>query len=315
VNCWISSTETQGNGRKTFNHFDALTGVTTDFCLRKKTFFICIRLEIAGFSFNFALVMVFYFTGTGNSRWIAQRVAEAFSEEPVAMSDFFEGDQIVLPTFTLRANEHLGFVFPVHAWGVPPLVCKFIQQLQLKTYNGQLIYGVFTCGDECGYTREMFVQMIKEKGWDCHHVYSVQMPNTYIVFPGFDVDPKELETAKIAKARLLLPSVIKAINDDKPIDAYRKGRLPFLKSRVIYPQFIKHALNSRPFYTTDACISCGRCVEFCPAKNLSMKEHKPLWGDHCVQCLSCLHRCPTRAIEYGKLTRNKGRYYFRENQR
>jgi NAD-dependent dihydropyrimidine dehydrogenase PreA subunit/flavodoxin len=278
VNCWISSTETQAKKaeKKTFN-------------------------------------MVFYFTGTGNSRWIAQCMAEAFSEEAVAMSAFLKDERIVLPTFTLRANERLGFVFPVHAWGAPQPVCKFIEQLQLRTYDGQLIYGVFTCGDECGRTREMFVKMIREKGWDSRHVYSVQMPNTYIVFPGFDVDAKEIETAKIAKARLLLPSVIKAINDDRPIEAYRKGSLSFLKSRVIYPQFIKHAMSSRPFYTTDACIACGRCVEFCPVRNLSMKDRKPLWGNRCVQCLSCIHRCPARAIEYGRVTRNKGRYYFREN--
>jgi NAD-dependent dihydropyrimidine dehydrogenase PreA subunit len=258
--------------------------------------------------------MVFYFTGTGNSQWIAEIIAGAFSDKPVAMSDFFDGGHVEIPKFTVRADERLGFVFPVHAWGVPPPVCKFIERLQLKTYRGQLIYGVFSCGDECGYTREMFVKMIRKKGWDCHHVYSVQMPNTYIVFPGFDVDGKELETDKIEKARLLLPSIIKAINDDKPIDEYRKGCLSFLKSRIIYPQFIKHAMNSRLFYVTDTCISCGLCEKFCPTKNLSMKDHKPVWGNHCVQCLSCIHRCPTRAIEYGKVTRDKGRYYFKKNK-
>jgi NAD-dependent dihydropyrimidine dehydrogenase PreA subunit/flavodoxin len=258
--------------------------------------------------------MVFYFTGTGNSRWIAERMADAFSEQLVAMADFFKGDQVALKKFTVRTDEHLGFIFPVHAWGVPSLVCKFIQQLQLRTYKRQLVYGIFTCGDECGRTREMFVKMIKEKGWACHHTYSVQMPNTYIVFPGFDVDPKEIEWRKIEKARLLLPSIIRAIRDDRPIDEYRKGSLSFLKSRVIYPQFVKHAMSSRPFYTTATCTSCGRCVAFCPTKNLSMKDHKPLWGDHCMQCLSCIHRCPTKAIEYGKATQNKGRYYFKKQK-
>jgi Pyruvate/2-oxoacid:ferredoxin oxidoreductase delta subunit/flavodoxin len=258
--------------------------------------------------------MVFYFTGTGNSRWIAENMGKAFSDKLIAMSDFFDGDNVASPEFTIDKDERIGFVFPVHAWGTPLLVNKFIRQLQLKAYNSQLIYGIFTCGDECGYTKEMFVKMIKAKGWHCRHTYSVQMPNTYIVFPGFDVDGKELEARKIEKAKRLLPAIIKAISEDKPIDEYKKGRLSFLKSRIIYPQFIKYAMSSRPFYTTCACTSCRRCVKFCPTKNISMNDDKPIWGNHCVQCLSCIHRCPAQAIEYGKMTRDKGRYYFKKNK-
>lgn len=255
--------------------------------------------------------MIFYFTGTGNSLWVADYTAKAFSDKLIGIADFFNGDHITSPEFTVNGNERIGFVFPVHAWGIPPLVSKFIKHLQLNAYNAQLIYGIFTCGDECGYTKEMFVKLMNEKGWDCHHTYSVQMPNTYIVFPGFDVDSKELETSKIEKAKLLLPTIIKAISDNKPIDEYKKGSLSFLKSRIIYPQFVKHAMSSRPFYTTDACTSCGNCTKSCPTKNISMKDGRPVWDNHCVQCLSCIHRCPVRAIEYGKVTKNKGRYYLK----
>lgn len=254
--------------------------------------------------------MIFYFTGTGNSLWVAKTVAESFSDKLVAISDYFNGNVMTLPEFTLSPEERIGFIFPVHAWGIPPLMRKFIEQLQLKSYTGQLVFGIFTCGDECGYTREMFLKIIKEKGWKCQHTYSVQMPNSYIVFPKFDVDSKELERQKIENAKLLLPAIIKAIRKDSPINEYAKGSMPFLKSRIIYPQFCKHAMNSRPFYTTDACTTCGLCATICPTKNITITE-KPVWGNHCTQCLACIHRCPVRAIEYGKVTQNKGRYYYK----
>ncbi|MDR2915716.1 MAG: EFR1 family ferrodoxin [Tannerella sp.] len=256
--------------------------------------------------------MIFYFTGTGNSLWVAETVAESFTDKTIAISDYFNGDTTTWPEFTLSSGEYVGFVFPVHAWGIPPLMHKFIERLRLNSYKDQTIFGIFTCGDECGYTKEMFVKLIQAKGWECHHTYSVQMPNTYIVFPGFDVDSKELETQKLENAKNILPGIINAIRDNKPIHAYKKGSMSFLKSRIIYPQFCKHAMSSRPFYSTGACTSCGLCARVCPTKNITVTE-KPVWGNHCTQCLACIHRCPERAIEYGKVTRNKGRYYFKKN--
>jgi NAD-dependent dihydropyrimidine dehydrogenase PreA subunit len=158
----------------------------------------------------------------------------------------------------------------------------------------------------------MFKKLIKEKGWECRHTYSVQMPNNYIVFPGFDVDSKELELSKIENAKTTLPRILKAICDDKPIDEYIKGSMTFLKSRIIYPLFCKHAMSSRPFHTTEKCTACGLCAKICPTKNIIVTD-KPVWGDHCTQCLACIHRCPEKTIEYGKVTQNKGRYYYKNN--
>jgi len=254
--------------------------------------------------------MIFYFTGTGNSSWVAKSTAEALSENAIAISDYINGDTIDLPEFTLTSGERIGFVFPVHSWGMPPIVRKFIKHLRINGYAGQTVFGIFTCGDECGYTKEMFLKLIRSKGWACRHVYSIQMPNNYMLLPGFDVDGKELEKQKIENAKSLLPKIIQAIRDDTPIREYTKGSMTFLKSRIVYPLFCKYALNSRPFHTTTACTSCGICVKKCPTKNISIAD-KPAWGKHCTQCLSCINRCPSRAIEYGKSTQKKGRYYFK----
>jgi len=258
--------------------------------------------------------MIFYFTGTGNSLWVAKTTAEALSDRIVAISDYFNGDTIISPEFTLLPEERIGFVFPVYSWGIPPIMSQFIKHLQLKSYTGQLVYGIFTCGDECGYTKQMFLKQIKEKGWECHHSYSIQMPNNYLLFPGFDVDSKELETKKIEDAKQALPSLIKAIIKDNPIDEYLKGSASFLKSRIIYPLFCKYAQSSRKFYATDKCNSCGLCEKICPVKNISVTE-KPKWKDTCTQCMACINRCPSRAIEYGKVTIKKGRYYYKNDNR
>ena len=133
-----------------------------------------------------------------------------------------------------------------------------------------------------------------------------------MLLPGFDVDNKELEKQKIENAKAKLPSIIEAIRNDSPVNEYLKGSMPFLKSRIIYPLFCKHAITSRPFHATTACKSCNLCAKHCPNKNITIAD-KPVWGDHCTQCLSCINRCPSRAIEYGKQTQKKGRYHFKSN--
>jgi len=254
--------------------------------------------------------MIFYFTGTGNSGWVAKSVAEQLSESAIAICDYINGDTFDLPEFELQPSERLGFVFPVHSWGIPPVMRKFIERLNVTGYNGQTIFGLFVCGDECGYTKEMFLKLMQAKGWVCRHTCSIQMPNNYMLLPGFDVDGKELENKKIEDAKLKLPQIIKAIHDDTPIKEYKKGSMSFLKSRIVYPFFCKYAIDSRPFYTTGECTSCGHCVKMCPTKNITLKD-RPVWGSYCTQCLSCINRCPSRAIEYGKKSQKKGRYYFK----
>ena len=76
--------------------------------------------------------------------------------------------------------------------------------------------------------------LLAQKGWTSRHVYSVQMPNNYIVFPGFDVDSKALEEQKKAEAKRVLPELIEAIKRDTPMAHYRRGSLPYIKSRMIY---------------------------------------------------------------------------------
>ena len=252
--------------------------------------------------------MIFYFSGTGNSRWVAQTVATTFSEKIVEIGQAVTSNTTL---FALEENERVGFVFPVYSWGVPPIVKQFIQRLAFENYSNQLIYGIFTCGDECGYTNRQFLKLLTSKGWKCHHIYSVQMPNNYIVLPKFDIDDKVLQDRKKKDAIPILNEIIAAISADKKMDCYIKGSMSFLKSKILYPLFCTFLISSKSFYFTDRCIGCEICAEKCSVGNILIENKRPVWkNDNCTQCLACIHYCPERAIEFGKATINKGRYTY-----
>lgn len=254
--------------------------------------------------------MIFYFSGTGNSLWIARKLSEAFEEPLISIAAVMKAESGKI-AYDLQPTERVFFVYPVHSWGPAVMIREFISRLELKGYAGQPVYSVCTCGDECGYTEDKIKKWLKQKELILTGSYSVVMPNNYILLPGFDVDSKEVEERKLLEAPESLHNIIHAIKENSNNALYKTGSMPFLKSDIIYPLFARFALKKNSFYATDACISCGICVKCCSTGTISMeKGARPQWKkDTCIQCLACIHYCPERAIEYGNISRKKGRYH------
>lgn len=181
--------------------------------------------------------MIFYFTGTGNSRWVAEALGTAFDEPLVSIADALnEGkDENVYP---LREREKVFFVFPVHSWGPAVLVSRFISRLILSGYKGQEVYFVCTCGDDCGYTDRIMRSTLARRGITLTGGFSIQMPNNYILMPGFDVDSKEVETEKLKKAPERVDEIVEAIRQKKNPSLYCAGSAPLLKSYMVYPYLL-----------------------------------------------------------------------------
>lgn len=254
--------------------------------------------------------MIFYFSGTGNSLWTAKQAGEAFCEEVISIADELNKPNQTL-TYSLKADERVFFVFPVHSWGPAVLVLRFIARLAFDNYAQQEVFSICTCGDNCGYTDRIMRKALSKKGIRLTQAYSLQMPNNYILMKGFGVDDKETEERKLNEASRLIKEITEDIRNRQGQKHYVTGSKPFVKSRIVYPLFRKFVLGRNAFYATDACISCGLCAKVCPTQTITMKDDRPRWSNTCVQCTACIHRCPVRAIEYGKITQDQGRYYHK----
>ena len=250
--------------------------------------------------------MIFYFSGTGNSLWIAKQVCEVFQEKLLSISD--ELNQKKELTYSLHDEEKVFFIFPVHSWGPAVPVMRFLKRMQFENYHNQPIYMIATCGDECGYTNDIFRVALSKQNLSLTAAYSVIMPNNYILMKGFDVDSKELEEKKLREASYSLGEIVATIQDNNKSSIYHKGKLAYLKSYLIYPLFRKFTIGKNHFYAKENCTSCGLCIRICPTQTIEMKGVKPFWSKTCVQCTACIHRCPVNAIEYGKISVKKGRY-------
>ena len=103
--------------------------------------------------------MIFYFSGTGNSLWVARQLQESLQEPLYKLVDVLSSDQV----YALGEEERLGFVFPVYSWGPPEVVLEMISRLRLSR-EPSFLYFVCTCGDDAGKTAEVFCKAVERRG-------------------------------------------------------------------------------------------------------------------------------------------------------
>ena len=74
--------------------------------------------------------MIFYFSGCGNSRYVAESIAAGLNDTLVFIPEAAREGHY---DYTLAEAESLGFVFPIYAWGPAKLVLDFVKKLSIKT--------------------------------------------------------------------------------------------------------------------------------------------------------------------------------------
>lgn len=244
--------------------------------------------------------MVIYFSGTGNSRYCARMLAAGLGDECMDSFNYIK-NQIAAE---LISGKPWVFVAPTYCWQLPHLFEKFIETGSFE--GNRDAYFVMTCGSDIGNAGAKLEKLCRDKGLNYKGVLQVVMPENYIAM--FNA-PKEDEASRIVKAasRVL----------DRNIDVIKKGEF-FSKNKVsivdklktgpVNPVFYKFFVKDKAFYSTDACIACGKCEELCVLNNINLKEGKPVWKGNCTHCMACICNCPAEAIEYGNKTKGKPRY-------
>lgn len=288
--------------------------------------------------------MIFYFSGTGNSRWAAIKLASATHERLIDIAEEMRlmkksGDKQTKP-FILQEGERLGFVFPVHGWRVPKLVRNFIvhlnislanstissdcQPVQATSKNKQVFsYSVCTAGDSIAQTIDVLNKVIANNIsltalgiTKVDSSYSLIMPESYVGLPFMDVDPKEKEIKKKEEACQELDVICEEVfNRKEGINRLVKGPTPWFFTKIIGGFFEKVLITDKHFHVEkDRCVKCGICANVCPVKDIvGGKGSFPEWQHHkdCLTCFTCYHHCPHHAIEFGHQTQKKGQYFYK----
>lgn len=101
--------------------------------------------------------MVLYFTGTGNSRYIASRIAEALSEELFSINERIKA----IDTSPVTTNERLILVTPTYAWRIPRIVRNWLLKTDFPA--AKQVWFVMDCGSEIGAPPNITASFVKSK--------------------------------------------------------------------------------------------------------------------------------------------------------
>jgi hypothetical protein len=109
------------------------------------------------------LVMICYFSATGNSKRVAERIAEAIGETAVSI----EG----LDPSELKGKK-LSLVSPVYFWTAPIIVQEFLRKIE----PSELGFLVVTYGTTTGHFKHDAEGILGLRFSAC---YDIQMPDTW----------------------------------------------------------------------------------------------------------------------------------------
>lgn len=245
--------------------------------------------------------MIFYFSATGNSKYVADRVAAAMGDKTISITDCCKGGSFSFD----EADKTVGIVSPTYAWGLPIIVREFLQKLTLSTKPDYLWFAA-TYGTTPGQTGRFAEDLLNANGLSVSAKFSVKMPDTWT--PIYDLSDKSKVQRINEAAEPQIDRIIRAIQN-RTCGDFMENKTPLLLAKAFYGLEYDSMRRTSHFTVEDTCIGCGLCARNCPVSAIEIREKRPVWvKDKCVMCLRCLHHCPKFAIQYGKRTKQHGQY-------
>lgn len=241
--------------------------------------------------------MVFYFTGTGNSLFVAKQL----DSEMVSIPQALKRKELEYTA------ETVGFVFPVYS-GEPPLIVReFIKKVRIYA---KYVYMVLTYGNDETVAVKVSKAFAEENGIRVDYIAKVKTVDNFL--PVFDAS----QQIKIDKK---CGEQIKAVSDDIRIRRHSIPKVK-IKGRILYAAVKKmhnahpEQINGEALAIKESCIGCGICTQVCQRGILKIENGKAVRQKKaCEFCLSCVNNCPEKAIGFSTGEKNPNARYRNES--
>jgi ferredoxin len=241
---------------------------------------------------------IFYFSGTGNSLWVAHQIAGQLTDANVVS---MSGNLDAIPDANIT-----GFVFPVYCWGVPSRVLNFIHS---HSFKSSCYFAVATNGGQLANTLVQLKKFLKvDKKISLASGIGIRMPSNYI--PWGEAEAEATQQTFFNDAKIKIDTLVADLKNSNTREVEKGVLWQRLLFTPLYKlSFSKLCKMDKSFAADSNCNGCGICKKVCPSSNITIEHGKPVFHHKCEQCYSCLHWCPQQALQYGNKTRGLKRYH------
>jgi len=261
-------------------------------------------------------VLILYFSGTGNTKFIAERIGAELRErghptESRSVERFDPGE--------MDSYDFLVFGYPVYGYDMPDFLKGYVKRASLPKTRGVFLYS--TLGYNGGNALRRAAELFEDNGF-------LVVGSTEFSMPGNDGLILMEKTSRAAREVLAtdygdLEEFNQAIREiGERIEELKEGGIR--EENVVLPErkliyllvtplmkvlfrLLKRIFVKR-FRADEDCINCGICEEICPANNISLEEGEVHFGNDCYLCLRCVNQCPVEAIQITRYTEGKFRF-------
>jgi flavodoxin/ferredoxin len=249
---------------------------------------------------------IVYFSGTGNTAWVAQRLAEKLRARGVATT-VVSCEETPAAQLDVAAWDVLGIAFPVQSSFAPSIFRTYLEQIPP---SDKPLFAVTTAGYWAGDTAWYAAQPLARQGYQLFLCANVLMPNNFFI-PKMDVlpvTPPERIPRVLERATRRVTRFAERIHkQDRHIEGTGIiGRLGGALQRWSYSNFESKMLAR--FSADETCTGCSWCARHCPTQSWELRDGKAHFRDRCIFCMRCYNFCPLQAIQATDKTWNRKKY-------
>jgi len=233
-------------------------------------------------------IALLYFSGTGNTKWLADILSASLIEKGGTVSLFNLEDDI---KFDVKDFNTILVAHPVYGAQVPRLVSDKVQIL----IQGNIPVSVIAT---FGYVNALgFFAEKKALGRHIQSYYNIKMFNN-ISTPKMKIGIKTREKRLSAKPRLIqkIESISTSIMQGKrKIEGVGPQLLVGIKIRKAFREGL-HTHYQTLGVDPERCTDCGKCIRECPTHSIVQEDSIFTFHATCTACMRCYNNCPTQAI-------------------
>ena len=233
-------------------------------------------------------MVVLYFSGTGNTKFVAETFAEQMGAECFSIEEKQAFHTI------LKENGSICFCYPIYCSGVPRIMREFaikhkdaLRNKRVAIFCTQAMYS----GDGA----RAFTDIFPENWFQVIYAEHFFMPNNLCnVLPEWTFSDRvvqwEVFCAK-RKIKRICRQIRRGTVRKKGFHRFSK-KLGMMqrKYQLGAEEKAKHGVE-----VSESCITCGLCVRSCPVENFVMADQVIPQGK-CIYCYRCVNLCPKKAI-------------------
>ena len=237
----------------------------------------------------------FYFTGTGNTRYVTERLCKKLSSAyRTELYDITDKGDLISP---LQEADVVLFAFPIYG-SAPPIPMRQFVHRAGKLLSGKSVILAETQYFFSGDGAAALGRTVEKYGGKVVAAEHFNMPNNLA-----DVKIFPIKNGSALKRTL--------DKTEKRMDAFANKILAGKRFRRGF-HLLPHAIGyfcQRKFWWKDEkgkrrklkidaerCVGCGLCVKQCPVANLRMGQKTAAPIGQCVLCYRCVNVCPRKAI-------------------